>query len=253
MAVTDPASPGVLGDPTVVVDGLRVDYKTFASGKRAKDRRSLMTRQRGVRIVHALKGVSFVAREGESIGVIGHNGSGKSTLMRAIAGLLTGSEGTVYAASRPALLGVNAALIPNLTGEKNVMLGGLALGLTPKEVAQRYDDIVAFSGLEEFMDLPMKTYSSGMQSRLRFSIAVSRDHQILLVDEALAVGDKEFRKKSEDRIRQLRGEAGTVFLVSHSMRSILETCSRVLWIDHGNLKMDGDPQEVVDAYQASKN
>jgi len=241
-----------LGAPVVVVDGLEVDYKSFASGKRANDRRSLLTRQRGVRVVNALKGVSFVAREGESIGVIGHNGSGKSTLMRAIAGLTPASRGRVFAASRPALLGVNAALIPDLTGEKNVMLGGLALGHTKAEIEERYEDIVAFAGLEEFMDLPMKTYSSGMQARLRFSIAVSRKHQILLVDEALAVGDKAFRNKSEARIRELRGQAGTVFLVSHSMKSILDTCSRVIWIDHGNLKMDGDPREVVSAYQAEQ-
>lgn len=240
------------GAPTIVVDDLHVNYKSFASGKRATDRRALLTRQRGVRIVHALKGVSFVAHEGESIGVIGHNGSGKSTLMRAIAGLTPAAKGTVYAASRPALLGVNAALIPNLSGEKNVMLGGLALGHTPDEIEAKYDDIVAFSGLEEFIDLPMKTYSSGMQARLRFSIAVSRDHQILLVDEALAVGDKAFRAKSEQRIRELRGQAGTVFLVSHTMKSIRDTCSRVIWIDRGNLKMDGDTDEVIKAYQASK-
>lgn len=240
------------GAPTVVVDGLHVKYKTFSSGKKAAESRALLTRQRDVRVVHALKGVSFVAREGESIGVIGHNGSGKSTLMRSIAGLLAPAKGQVFAASRPALLGVNAALIPSLTGEKNVILGGLALGLTQQEIEAKYDDIVEFAGLEDFMDLPMKTYSSGMSARLRFSIAVSKDHQILLVDEALAVGDKAFRQKSEQRIRELREQAGTVFLVSHSMTSILDTCDRVIWIDHGNLKMDGDPKEVVKAYQASK-
>ncbi|MFW7415397.1 ABC transporter ATP-binding protein [Demequina sp. SO4-18] len=248
MATTDPDAPAL----TVVVDDLHVDYKAYASGKTARNQRALMTRQRGVRVVHALKGVSFVAHEGESIGVIGHNGSGKSTLMRSIAGLTTATSGAVYAASRPALLGVNAALISDLSGEKNVMLGGLALGHRPKEIRERYDDIVEFSGLEEFIDLPMKTYSSGMQARLRFSIAQSRDHQVLLIDEALAVGDKAFRAKSEARIRELREQAGTVFLVSHSMRSIMDTCTRVIWIDHGNLKMDGDPREVVDAYQASK-
>ncbi|SEJ59233.1 ABC transporter ATP-binding protein [Demequina mangrovi] len=238
--------------PTVVVDNLHIDYKTFASGKAANDRRALMQRQRGVRVVHALKGVSFVVHEGESIGVIGHNGSGKSTLMRSIAGLHTPARGAVYAASRPALLGVNAALIGDLTGDRNVMLGGLALGMTPSEVESRRDDIVDFSGIREFIDLPMKAYSSGMAARLRFSIAISRDHQILLVDEALAVGDKDFRAKSEQRIRDLREQAGTVFLVSHSMRSIMDTCTRVLWIDHGTLKMDGDPKEVVSAYKKSR-
>ncbi|MDN4483523.1 ABC transporter ATP-binding protein [Demequina lignilytica] len=241
-----------VGKPTVVVDGLRVEYRTFASGKAASDRRALLSRQRGVRIVKALKGVSFVAHEGESIGVIGHNGSGKSTLMRTIAGLQTPARGAVYAASRPALLGVNAALIPDLSGEKNVTLGALALGHTPGEVDGIRDEIVEFSGLDEFIDLPMKTYSSGMQARLRFSIAISRDHQILLVDEALAVGDKEFRKKSEQRIRDLRDQAGTVFLVSHSMGSIRDTCNRVIWIDHGELRMDGSPDEVVGAYERSR-
>ncbi|WP_062137658.1 ABC transporter ATP-binding protein [Demequina aestuarii] len=239
--------------PTVVVDDVHVNYKTFASGKAAANNRQLLRRQRGVRIVHALKGVTFTAYEGESIGVVGHNGSGKSTLMRAIAGLHTPSKGSVYASARPALLGVNAALIPDLSGARNVIIGSLALGHTPAEAREAYEEIVEFSGLEEFIDLPMKTYSSGMAARLRFSIAVSRDHQILLVDEALAVGDKEFKAKSEQRIRELRQQAGSVFLVSHSMRSILDTCSRVIWIDHGNLKMDGDPDEVVAAYQASKN
>ncbi|WP_062524257.1 ABC transporter ATP-binding protein [Demequina rhizosphaerae] len=238
--------------PTIVVDNLHVEYKTFASGKAAADRRSLLSKQRGVRVVHALKGVSFVAHEGESIGVIGHNGSGKSTLMRTIAGLLQPAKGAVYGASRPALLGVNAALINDLTGEKNVMLGGLALGMTPTEIEERREQIIDFSGVREFMDLPMKAYSSGMAARLRFSIAISRDHQILLVDEALAVGDKAFREKSEQRIRDLREQAGTVFLVSHSMRSIMDTCTRVLWIDHGTLKMDGDPKTVVSAYKKSK-
>lgn len=238
--------------PTVIVDNLHIEYRTFASGKAASDRRALLKRQRGIRLVHALKGVSFVAHEGESIGVIGHNGSGKSTLMRAMAGLNPPARGSVYASERPALLGVNAALIGDLTGEKNVILGGLALGMTPEEIAAREDEIVEFAGIKEFIDIPMKNYSSGMGARLRFSIAVSKEHQILLVDEALAVGDKAFRAKSEQRIREMREKAGTVFLVSHSMGSIKATCTRVLWIDHGVLKMDGDPETVVAAYLNDK-
>lgn len=251
--MTEPVknAPAKLGAPIVVASGVHVHYRTHASGKALVNGGSLFKRQRGIREVHALKGVSFEVREGESIGVIGHNGSGKSTLMRTIAGLTTATQGAVYASSRPALLGVNAALIPDLSGEKNVLLGTLAMGHTKADAQAQFKEIVDFSGLEEFIDLPMKTYSSGMQARLRFSIAISRQHQILLVDEALAVGDKAFRDKSEQRIRDLRDQAGTVFLVSHSMRSIMETCTRVMWIDHGNLKMDGDPREVVKAYQAS--
>ena len=237
--------------PTVVVDGLHVKYRVFASGKLEKRGIRRVPKTRGMREVHALKGVSFAVYEGESIGVIGHNGSGKSTLLRTIAGLTPASEGNVYASAQPALLGVNAALMPNLSGDKNVRLGALALGFTTAELDAKADEILSFSGLEEFRDLPMRTYSSGMAARLRFSIAIAKSQQILLVDEALAVGDRAFRKRSEQRIRDMRKEAGTVFLVSHSIGSILDTCTRVLWIDHGNLLMDGDPKEVCKAYTDS--
>lgn len=237
--------------PTVIVDNLHVKYRVYASGKAATKGDPGTRKKRGLREVHALKGVSFVAREGESIGVIGHNGSGKSTLMRAISGLTPPSSGAVYAASRPALLGVNAALLNDLSGDKNVRLGALALGFPRSEIEAKSEQIIAFSGLGEFTELPMRTYSSGMAARLKFSIAISRNHQILLVDEALAVGDKAFRNRSEQRIRDMRSTAGTVFLVSHSISSILDTCTRVLWIDHGEMLMDGDPKEVTSAYLAS--
>jgi teichoic acid transport system ATP-binding protein len=237
--------------PTVVVDGLHVKYRVFASGKPAKRGIRRVPKTRGMREVHALKGVSFAVYEGESIGVIGHNGSGKSTLLRSIAGLTPATEGSVYASAQPALLGVNAALLNNLSGDKNVRLGALALGFSNSELEEKADEIIDFSGLEEFRDLPMRTYSSGMAARLRFSIAIAKSQQILLIDEALAVGDRAFRKRSEQRIRDMRSEAGTTFLVSHSINSILDTCTRVLWIDHGNLLMDGDPKEVCAAYTES--
>jgi teichoic acid transport system ATP-binding protein len=241
-----------LGPPTVVVDGLHVKYRVFASGKPlGKKAKRQGPRLRGVREVHALKGISFVAHEGESVGVIGHNGSGKSTLMRAIAGLTPPAEGNVYASSRPALLGVNAALLGGLSGEKNVRLGALALGVPRAEIDAVTEEIIDFAGVRDSAELPMKTYSSGMSARLKFSIAIAKSHQILLVDEALAVGDKAFRKRSESRIRSMREEAGTVFLVSHSLSSIRDTCTRVLWIDGGTLRMDGDPDEVCAAYSAS--
>ena len=238
--------------PSVVVDDLHVTYRVLTTGRRDRSARRLL--QRGpavgaVREVHALRGVSFTACAGESIGVIGHNGSGKSTLMRAIAGLQPATRGAVYADGQPALLGVNAALINELSGERNIVLGGMALGMTPQQVRERAGDIAAFAGLEEFLDLPMRTYSSGMSARLRFAIASAVTHDVLLVDEALAVGDADFRRRSEDRIRELAAEAATVFLVSHSMKSILKACDRVIWIDHGTLRMDGPAAEVVDAYR----
>ncbi|GER21919.1 ABC transporter ATP-binding protein [Zafaria cholistanensis] len=240
--------------PVVVVDDLHVKYKVYSSGKAAgaAANRKLFTRTRGLREVHAVRGVSFTAYENESIGIIGSNGSGKSTLMRTIVGLTPPASGAVYASSRPNLLGVGAALIPDLSGDKNITLGGLALGYTRKEVEALREEIVSFAELEDFIDLPMKTYSSGMSARLKFAIAASKQHEILIVDEALAVGDARFRQRSEARIREIRENAGTVFLVSHSMKSILDTCNRVIWINKGVLEMDGDPATVVRAYKESK-
>ena len=241
--------------PVVIVDDLHVKYRVFASGKAIKRRgRSLFQNSgRGIRVVHALRGVSFTAYENESIGVIGANGSGKSTMMRAITGLTPPESGAVYAASRPNLLGVGAALIPDLSGERNIVLGGLALGLSRKEVEELRDPIVEFAELQEFIDLPMRTYSSGMQARLKFAIATIKHHEILIVDEALSVGDRRFRKRSEDRIREIRDNAGTVFLVSHSMTSIRDTCSRTIWLNKGELMMDGPTDEVVSAYEESRS
>ena len=240
--------------PVVVVDDVHVEYKVLATGKAAgaDSARKLLERSRRLRSVHALKGVSFTAHENDSIGVIGSNGSGKSTLMRAIVGLTPVSQGAIYASARPSMLGVGAALLRELSGERNVILGGLALGFTLEEIEERFDDIVDFAGLREFIELPMRTYSSGMTARLKFAIATARDHEILIVDEALAVGDKDFRQRSEARIREIRDNAGTVFLVSHSMKSIRDTCNRVIWINKGVLEMDGDPNDVITAYEAGR-
>jgi teichoic acid transport system ATP-binding protein len=240
----------------VVVDDVHVEYKVLATGKRASaddSARKLMQRSRKTRTVHALKGVSLIAYEGDSVGVIGSNGSGKSTLMRAIVGLTPTSQGSIYASSRPSMLGVGAALIRDLSGERNVVLGGLALGLPIEEIEAKFDEIVDFAGIREFIELPMRTYSSGMTARLKFAIATAREHDILIVDEALAVGDKTFRKRSEARIRNIRDNAGTVFLVSHSMQSIRDTCNRVVWINKGEVMLDGKPDEVIEAYEESNH
>lgn len=254
-AAEPPAQAGPDGRrAVVVVDDLYVTYRVYATGRAAgaESGRKLLKKTRGLREVPALKGISFTAYENESIGVIGSNGSGKSTLMRSLVGLTPPTRGAVYAASRPNMLGVGAALIGNLSGDRNILLGGLALGFTKAEIAQMRDGILAFAELEEVADLPMRTYSSGMQARLKFAIAAAKAHEILIVDEALAVGDRGFRDRSEARIREIRDQAGTVFLVSHSMKSIRDTCSRVIWINKGVLAMDGDTESVVTAYEQSK-
>jgi len=239
----------------VIVDDLHIVYRVYGAGgdkgTAATALLRMVRRQRrpSVREVHAIRGMSFVAYRGDAIGVIGRNGSGKSTLLRAIAGLLPAEQGAVYTTGEASLLGVNAALMDDLTGERNVVLGCLAMGMTRQETKERYQEVVDFSGVGEFIDLPMRTYSSGMGSRLRFAIASARSHDVLLIDEALATGDAEFRRKSHRRIEQLRREAGTVFLVAHNLDEVEETCNRVIWIEKGKIVMDSaDVSGVIDAY-----
>ncbi len=246
--------------PTVIVDDAHIVYRVHGSaapgsGSPVASLKRLVTRTKAasIREVHAVKGVSFVAYRGEAIGLIGSNGSGKSTLLRAIAGLLPCERGHVYAAGQPSLLGVNAALMNDLPGERNVVLGCLAMGMSPAEVKAKTADIIAFSGINErgdFSSLPMRTYSSGMAARLRFSIAAAKKHDVLLIDEALATGDAKFRRRSEQRVRDLRKEAGTVFLVSHSEQSIRDTCERVIWLESGLIRADGPTADVLKEYEA---
>ena len=245
-----------MAEPMVVVDDLHIVYRVYgAGGNKGTAATALMRMLRrqnrpGLREVHAIRGISFVANRGDAVGIIGRNGSGKSTLLRAIAGLLPPESGAVYTTGEASLLGVNAALLDDLTGERNVVLGCLAMGMEPQEVKRRYQDIVEFSGVGDFIDLPMRAYSSGMGSRLRFAIASAKSHDVLLIDEALATGDAKFQARSEDRIREMRENAGTVFLVSHSMQSVRDTCDRAIWLDQGKIIMDGDVDEVADEYEA---
>lgn len=245
--------------PTVIADEVHVIYKVHGSGGGRGAATAALSRifsrkpAPGIREVHAVKGVSFTAYRGEAIGLIGTNGSGKSTLLKAIAGLQPVASGAVYSHGQPSLLGVNAALMNDLTGERNVVLGGLAMGMTRQQVRERYEDIVDFSGINEkgdFISLPMRTYSSGMGARLRFSIAAAKDHDVLMIDEALATGDAAFQRRSQARIEELRERAGTVFLVSHGIGTVRETCDRAIWLEAGVLRMDGPSREVCDAYEA---
>jgi len=247
-----------LGDPTVIVDDVHITYRVFGGrvGSTTNDKPSLFTRAvqigrpQGGPITHinAVQGISFVARSGESIGIIGANGSGKSTLLRAVAGVLPPTHGRVYISGEPALLGVNAALIPALTGMRNIMLGGLAAGLSKREVERRTPAVAEFAELGQYLQLPMNSYSSGMASRLKFAISTIRMPDILMIDEALATGDAAFQKKSLERIDEVRANAGTVFFVSHSLEAVRKMCSRAIWINKGKAMMDGDVDVVADAY-----
>ncbi|MEV0226728.1 ABC transporter ATP-binding protein [Streptomyces sp. NPDC050704] len=247
--------------PTVIADRVDIVYRVNGTGAGRGSATAALNRilrgkkaeqAAGVRKVHAVKGVSFTAYRGEAIGLIGTNGSGKSTLLKAVAGLLPVERGRIFTDGQPSLLGVNAALMNDLTGERNVYLGGLAMGMSREQVRDRFQEIVDFSGINEkgdFITLPMRTYSSGMAARLRFSIAAAKDHDVLMIDEALATGDRSFQKRSEERIRELRKHAGTVFLVSHNNKSIRDTCDRVLWLERGELRLDGATEDVLKEYE----
>lgn len=254
-ATTEPLSPSASptsAQPTVVVDDAHVTYRIYED-RRAGLRQVVAHgfKRREQRQIHAVRGVSLTVSAGEVVGVIGANGSGKSTLLRAIAGLLPVTSGAVYARSQPALLGVGAALKPALSGRRNVVIGGLALGMTRRQIAERFDEIVAFAGLEDFIDLPMRAYSSGMRARLYFAIATSVVPEIFLIDEALSVGDREFTHRSMARLDEMRERAGTVFFVSHSLEAVKRICSRVVWLDKGRLLRDGGAEEVISAYKAA--
>lgn len=236
--------------PMVVAEDLHVVYRAYEE-RRAGLRQVISSglRPRSYREIHAVQGVSLTAWPGEVVGVIGPNGSGKSTLLASIAGLLPATDGAVYARSQPALLGVGAVLQPMLSGRRNILLGCLALGMSRAQAKEQESEIIDFSGLANFIDLPMRTYSSGMRARLQFSIATAVAPEIILIDEALAVGDRDFKKRSADRLEQLRSAAGTVFLVSHSLREVRNLSTRVLWLEDGQIALEGPPDQIVDAYE----
>jgi teichoic acid transport system ATP-binding protein len=238
------------GDVTVRVEDVHMTY-TIYEDRRPRLRTIVANgfKQRPSRTIRAVQGVSFTAHSGEIIGVLGPNGSGKSTLMRGLAGLQPVNGGDIKAVSIPVLLGVGAALQRSLSARRNIELGCLALGLTIGEVAQREGEILEFAGLEDFADLPLKAYSSGMRARLHFAIATAVQPHILLIDEALSVGDEAFQERSAERIKELQKAAGTVFIVTHTMKTIEETCTRALWLDKGRLVEDGPPKAVTKAYR----
>lgn len=200
----------------------------------------------------ALDGVSFEVGRGEAFGVVGGNGSGKSTLLKVVAGILKPTSGTVAVDGRvAALIELGAGFHPEISGRENVYVNASILGLTRRQVDERFDRIVAFSGLEDFIDEPVKNYSSGMYVRLGFAVAVHTEPDVLLVDEVLAVGDEAFAHRCLTRIEEMLAEGCTLLFVSHSLDLMEELCDRVLWLDRGRPRELGDPRRVVDAYRQS--
>lgn len=198
----------------------------------------------------ALRDVSFSVEKGEVVGIIGRNGAGKSTLLKIISGILKPTEGNVSVRGNVVpMLELGSGFDFDLTGRENIFLNGAILGYSKEFLTKKYDEIVAFSELGKFIDVPIRNYSSGMLMRLAFSIATVVNPEILIVDEILAVGDESFQQKSKKRMLELMGGGTTVLFVSHSLAQIREMCSRVIWLDGGKVKMIGNTKEVCDAYQ----
>jgi teichoic acid transport system ATP-binding protein len=229
--------------------GVSVVYREYVDGVGGfKDRIASGQLRRDTREIHALSELDLIVDQGETLGILGRNGSGKSTTLAAIAGLLPLQSGSIRVTEQPTLLGVTGAMRPALAGWRNIVIAGVALGHRFHEIKSRVDEILEFASLQEVGDLPIHTYSTGMRARLQFAIATSIEPKILLIDEALAVGDEEFKVRSRARIRELRDAASAVVLVSHSLSDFEGMCDRVVWLDQGRIRASGAPGDVVEKY-----
>ena len=241
-------------DQAISVSGAYVSFRPYVD-RSPTLRRSLARRKAREAVdVIALDGVSFDVNQGEAFGIIGRNGAGKSTLLRLLARTMRPDEGVVEINGKTStLLQLGVGFNPELSGSRNVFLGGLAHGLRLKEIGERYDSIVAYAELDNAIDRPLKTYSTGMHSRLAFSISMHLDPDILLLDEVLAVGDESFRTKSLESMRELLDRSGTIVFVSHSLDVLAEFCDRAMWLDDGKVRLVGQADEVVSLYREASS
>jgi ABC-type polysaccharide/polyol phosphate transport system ATPase subunit len=227
----------------------RYTGRQFATLKSALLQRSILRELRPSEIFPALTDVSFTVAKGSTYGVIGRNGSGKSTALKLVAGITKPTSGTVRVEGRiSALIELGAGFHPEISGRENVFINGIMLGLNKRQIQERFDDIVDFAELREFIDAPVKTYSSGMYMRLGFAVAIHVDPDVLLVDEVLAVGDEAFTHKCLDKFSEFRRRNKTILLVTHSLNLVERFCDEALWLDAGRARTHGDPKRVVDAY-----
>lgn len=241
----DAASPIEASDVSL---RYRLDRNKVSSVKEAAVR--LVKRDHSFESVLALDGLSFSVAPGEIFGVVGPNGAGKSTLMKIIARVLPPTSGRVIVRGSVApMIELGAGFNPEFTARENVIIYGALLGRDPRSMRDRVDAIVDWAGVADFVDIPVRTFSSGMKGRLAFSVATDIEPDILLVDEVLAVGDQAFRKKSEARMNELISGGASVVIVSHALPLVRRICERVMWIDSGRLKMIGPAEEVIDAYE----
>lgn len=236
----------------IEINGVTVAYRTHW----VRSLKELMVHRRPrtqPAYVYGLQDISMMVRTGESVGVVGDNGAGKSTLLRVAAGIITPSRGSVLSRGRIApLIELGAGFEAELSGRENVFFNGALLGRSRKQMRRRLEEIVSFSGLEPFIDLPLRTYSTGMVSRLAFSVAMTVEAETLLLDEILAVGDAAFRQRCEERIRTIVRSGATTMIVSHDLETVQALCGRALWVRHGRIALDGPARTTIDAYRANQ-
>lgn len=238
--------------PAILVDGVTVRFRPFIDRKPTLRKMVAQGGAKERREVVALDNVTFRVEKGEAFGVIGHNGAGKSTLLRVMARTLKPNEGRVVVNGRAStLLQLGVGFNTELSGRRNIYLGGLAAGLRRSDIDESFDDIVAYADLGDAIDRPVKTYSSGMFSRLAFSVSMHLDPDILLLDEVLAVGDQDFRDKSMRTMQELLERSGTIVFVSHALPSVADFCDRAMWLSGGKVVEIGDAEEVVKHYRTS--
>lgn len=198
---------------------------------------------------YAIRDIGFAVKRGEVVGLIGLNGSGKSTLANMIAGVSTPTEGTLSVAGTPSMIAISSGLNNNLTGIENIDMKGLMIGMTKKEISALKDDIIEFADIGRFINQPVKTYSSGMKSRLGFAISVNINPDILVIDEALSVGDSTFSSKCLKRINSFRERGKTIFFVSHSISQVKDFCTKAMWLEFGRIKAFGQTDDVIPMYE----
>lgn len=232
----------------IEVKDLRITYKCV---KALSLKNSILRfRKTKMEVVEAVKGVSFDVKRGEILGIVGKNGSGKSTLLKAIAGIFSPDSGSIELESDSvSLLSIGVGFQKQMSGRENIILSGMLLGFTEQQVREKMDEIIDFAGLGKFIDMPVKTYSSGMHSKLAFSITAVLETDIMLIDEVLSVGDAKFKKKSYQKMKELiLDDRRTVLIVSHSTDTLEKLCTSLLWLHEGEVKMQGDTQTVLKAY-----
>lgn len=244
--------PSASEQPTISVQDVSITYRTTFE-KRPTFKSAILRAGRGerlVREVEAVKNVSIDVHRGTVLGIIGSNGAGKSTLVRAIAGILPPTSGRIEVRGRVStLLALGVGFNGALSGHENVILGGLAAGYTRDEIEERFEEIADWSELGDFLEMPMRTYSSGMFSRLAFSVAIHMEPDILLVDEALSAGDAKFKKKATEKMLDLVKQARTMVLVSHALGTVQEMCNDAMWLEKGVVQAHGTPADVIGEYR----